>query len=44
METGYNGIIRQLLKLFLNNMEADIKQLLLLKQQNKSGYLIAIFE
>lgn len=46
-DKNYNGIIRQLLKLFLSKLETQIKRILNLNLQKKEdsiGFLLAIFE
>ena len=46
-ENNYNGIVRHLLKLFLENLEVQIKRSLNLDVNNPEdniGYLLAIFE
>ena len=44
METEYNGVIRTLLKLFINSIESVIREIVILKENQNEGYLIAIFE
>jgi hypothetical protein len=44
MESDYNGIVRQLLKLFIESIEPVIKKVIRIKDSQKIGFLIAIFE
>ena len=44
MEKDYNGIIRQLTKLFVHQIEGALKTVIILKEDKSIGYLIAIFE
>lgn len=44
MEKDYNGIIRQLTKLFVHQIEGALQAIIILKEGQSIGYLIAIFE
>jgi hypothetical protein len=44
MDTEYNGVIRTLLKLFIISIEEVIRDIVILKEKQGEGYLIAIFE
>jgi len=44
MKKDYNGVIRQLLKEFLNEMSQVIRTVIDLREDQKIGYLLAIFE
>ena len=44
MDTEYNGVIRTLLKLFIISIEKVIREIVILKENQSEGYLIAIFE
>jgi len=44
MDTEYNGVIRTLLKLFICSIESVIREIVILKENQGEGYLIAIFE
>ena len=44
MEENYNGIIRQLCKLFLKEIDHLCRTIIKLKPEQSTGYLMAIFE